>query len=164
MKTIFELCYELQKYTSQLLTFFVAVPAAFPADLSSPRLPGNMVLFHCISQWISDTNTATYLFLLQYWLNQHWGLFPLLFRCTGPSLESIGAKKFWLVSGPFFEVRSKISLFDGYSMVAMGRHGGGTSNPTRRLMPLGVGKRLQEYGVIWIAPNTHLWVMGELDV
>jgi len=50
-------------------------------------------------------------------------------------------------------------------MVAMGRHdGGGTSNPTRRLMPLGVGKRLQEYGVIWIAPNTHLWVMGELDV
>ena len=68
---------------------------------------------------LSDTNTATYLFLLQYWLNQHWGLFPLLFGGTGPSLESIGAKKFWLVSGPFFEVRSKISLFDGYSMVAM---------------------------------------------
>jgi hypothetical protein len=31
-----ELRYELQKYTSQLLTFFLAVPTAFPADSSSP--------------------------------------------------------------------------------------------------------------------------------
>ena len=61
---------------------------------------------------LSDTNTATYLFLLQYWLNQHWGLFPLLFGGTGPSLESIGAKKFWLVSGPF----SKLGARFHYSM------------------------------------------------
>ena len=40
----------------------------------------------------------------------------------------------------------------------------GLTKATCRLMPLVVGKRLQEFGVMWIVPNTHLWVMGEIDV
>ena len=42
--------------------------------------------------------------------------------------------------------------------------GGHKSNATRQMMPLGVGKTLQKFGVIWLGPNIDLWVMGEVDV
>ena len=35
---------------------------------------------------------------------------------------------------------------------------------TRQMMPLGVGKRLQDFGWIWIGPNIVLRVMGEVDM
>jgi hypothetical protein len=42
--------------------------------------------------------------------------------------------------------------------------GGRTSDATRQIMPLGVGKRLQDFGWIWIGPNIVMRVMGEVDV
>jgi hypothetical protein len=86
----------------------------------------NFVISLCISQWMRwdcvDVKWGT-IWLIQiqqftcFFCNfgriNAWVHFPLLFGGTGPSLESIGAKKFGLVSGQIWRNFGAISQIDG---------------------------------------------------
>jgi hypothetical protein len=89
-------------------------------------------------------------------------LFPLPIGGTGPSLESIGAKSSNQLVARFDE-KAEISRINGGDDPPES-DGGQTSDATRQMMPLGVGKRLQDFGLIWIGPNIVMRVMGEVDV
>jgi hypothetical protein len=62
-----------------------------------------------------------------------------------------------------FDEKAEISRIDGGNDPPEA-DGGETNKAARQLMPLGVGKRLQELGVIWSGPTIVLRVMGEVDV